>query len=244
MIHRAKSALRYVSLAEPLWHWRISKGNCPNCAGGLFASLGRSAFLTRCLGCKANVVTLSTVSVLRSLDLGRMRAHEFSSFGATFEFLKKLCAEFSFSEYFPSKPPVVNGIRNEDITNLTFPSNTFDLLTSNGVMEHVPEDIQGYRECHRILKPGGTLVFTVPLYDTPKSVKLASVNENGIVWHGTPEYHDSRLGGPFSAPTFWRHSWRDMRDRVGQVGFRSVELVDVTLSLSQGEPSMVVKAVK
>jgi SAM-dependent methyltransferase len=244
MIHRAKSALRYVSLAEPLWHWRISKGNCPNCAGGLFASLGRSAFLTRCLGCKANVVTLSTVSVLRRLGVSRMRAHEFSSFGATFQFLKKHCTNFTFSEYFPGKPPVVNGIRNEDITNLTFPSNSFDLLTSNGVMEHVPEDIQGYRECHRILKPGGTLVFTVPLYDTPKSVKLASVNEDGIVWHGTPEYHDSRLGGPFSAPTFWRHSWRDMCSRVRQIGFRSVELVDVILSPSQGEPSKVVKAVK
>jgi SAM-dependent methyltransferase len=173
-----------------------------------------------------------------------MRAHEFSSFGTTFEFLKRHCTDFTFSEYFPGEPPVVNGIRNEDITNLTFPSTSFDLLTSNGVMEHVPEDVQGYRECHRVLKPGGVLVFTVPLYDTLESVKLASVDGSGIVWHGTPEYHDSRLGGPLSAPTFWRHSWRDMCDRVRQVGFRSVELVDVILTPSQGEPSKVVKAVK
>jgi SAM-dependent methyltransferase len=244
MIPRATSALRYLSLAKPIWHWRLSKETCPHCDGRLFASLGKSAFLTRCLRCKANVVNLSTVSVLRSLDVSRMRAHEFSSFGATFEFLSKHCANFTFSEYFPGKPPVVNGIRNEDITNLTFPSNSFDLLTSNGVMEHVPEDVQGYRECYRVLKPGGSLVFTVPLYDTPESVKLASVNGSGIVWHGTPEYHDSRLGGAFSAPTFWRHSWRDMCDRVGQVGFRSVELIDVIIAQAQGEPSKVVKAIK
>jgi hypothetical protein len=88
------------------------------------------------------------------------------------------------------------------------------------------------------------LVFTVPLYDTPESVQLASVNGNGIVWHGSPEYHDSRLAVAFSAPTFWRHSWRDMCDRVHQVGFRSVELIDVTLSPSHGDPSKVVKAIK
>lgn len=244
MINRTKAALRYLSLAEPIWHWRLSKGNCPNCNSRLFASLGRSAFLTRCLGCKANVVNLSTVSVLRNLDVSRMRAHEFSSYGATFNFLKGHCHDFTFSEYFPGGAPVVNGVRNEDITNLTFLSNSFDLLTSNGVMEHVPEDIQGYQECHRILKPGGMLLFTVPLYDTPESIKLASINGNEIVWHGTPEYHDSRLAGPFSAPTFWRHSWRDMCDRVRQVGFRSVELVDVILSPSHGEPSQVIKAIK
>jgi SAM-dependent methyltransferase len=173
-----------------------------------------------------------------------MRAHEFSSFGATFEYFRKHCPNFTFSEYFPGEPPVVGGIRNEDITDLTFASVSMDLLTSNGVLEHVPEDVQGYRECHRVLRPGGVLIFTVPLYDTPESVKLASAGEHGIVWHGNPEYHDSRLGGPLSAPTFWRHSWRDMCQRVGQVGFRSVELVDVILTPMQGGPSKVVKAMK
>jgi SAM-dependent methyltransferase len=176
--------------------------------------------------------------------VSRMRAHEFSSFGATFEFLKRHCTDFTYSEYFPGKSAMVNGIRNEDVTNQTFASNSLDLLTSNGVMEHVPEDVQGYLECHRVLKPGGMLIFTVPLYDTPESIKLASLNGKEIVWHGTPEYHDSRLGGPFTAPTFWRHSLRDMCGRVRQVGFRSVELVDVTLSKSHGEPSKVIKAVK
>jgi SAM-dependent methyltransferase len=244
MMNRAKSALRYLSLAEPIWNWRLATGSCPSCDSRLFASLGRSAFLTRCLRCKANVVNLSTVSVLRGLDVSRMRAHEFSSFGATFEFLKRQCTDFTYSEYFPGKSAVVNGIRNEDVTNQTFVSNSLDLLTSNGVMEHVPEDVQGYRECHRVLKPGGMLIFTVPLYDTPESIKLASVNGNEIVWHGTPEYHDSRLEGPFTAPTFWRHSLHDVCERVRQVGFRSVELVDATLSKSHGEPSKVIKAVK
>ena len=190
-------------------------------------------------------MTLATVSVLRAIDLVPMRAHEFSSYGATFEFMKRSCPQFSFSEFFPRQPAIVDGIRNEDVTHLSFATDTFDLLTSNGVMEHVPADVQGYRECHRVLRRGGMLIFTVPLYDTPESVQLASLTESGdIVWHAQPEYHDSRRGGPLSAPTFWRHSLNDMCDRVQQVGFRSVELIDVTLCRSQGEPTKVIKAVK
>jgi SAM-dependent methyltransferase len=245
MLNRWGSALRYLRLAEPVWHWRLSGGICPNCGSHAFISLGRSAFLTRCLGCRTNAVTLATVSVLREIDLSHMRAHEFSSYGAAFEFMRRSCPQFTYSEFFPGQPAVVDGIRNEDITRLTFATDTFDVLTSNGVMEHVPADIQGYRECHRVLKPGGMLIFTVPLYDTPESVQLASLNESGdIVWHAQPEYHDSRRGGPLSAPTFWRHSLNDMCDRVQQVGFRSVELIDVTLCRSQGEPTKVIKAVK
>jgi len=244
MLNRATAALRYLSLAEPVWRWRLAGGHCPGCSNRVFASLGRSAFLTRCLRCKANAVNLSTVSVLRELDIAAMRAHEFSSYGATFDFLKQFCPQFTFSEFYPGKPPVVDGIRNEDITHLSFAPETFDLLTSNGVMEHVPEDIQGFRECHRVLKPRGALVFTVPLYDTPETIHLASITESGIVWHGNPEYHDSRIGGALSAPTFWRHSLNDICARVGDVGFRSVELIDVVLSPSQGEPSKVIKAIK
>jgi SAM-dependent methyltransferase len=189
-------------------------------------------------------VNLSTVSVLRELDIARMRAHEFSSYGATFEFLKRSCPQFTFSEFFSGQPAVVNGVRNEDITRLSIAPDTFDLLTSNGVMEHVPEDIQGYRECHRVLKRDGMLIFTVPLYNTPTSVHLASLTENGIVWHGVPEYHDSRIGGALLAPTFWRHFLNDICELVQQVGFRSVELIDVTLSALHGEPSKVIKAIK
>lgn len=245
ILSRASSILRYFTLAEPPYHWRVALGQCPRCGNRLFASFGRSAFLTRCLGCKANVVTLSTVAVLRKFEVSRLRAHELSSYGATFEYLRDQCPNFTFSEYIPNGPAFVGGIRNEDVTALSFASDSLDLLTSNGVMEHVPEDVRGYAECFRVLKPGGMLIFTVPLYDTESTVKMASMEGDGkIVWHREPEYHDSRRGGPKSAPTFWRHSCRDMVDRVRQVGFSHVDLLDVVLSKAQGEPSKVVCAIK
>ena len=50
-----------------------------------------------------------------------------------------------------------------DMTRLTFASNTFDMVIHSDTLEHVPEPIKGLTECRRVLKPGGTLFFTVPI---------------------------------------------------------------------------------
>lgn len=36
----------------------------------------------------------------------------------------------------------------------------FDVVTSNGVLEHVPQDVESIGEVHRVLKPGGMFVIT------------------------------------------------------------------------------------
>jgi len=43
-----------------------------------------------------------------------------------------------------------------------FQTSTFDAVTLNHVIEHVPDPVQTLRECFRILKPGGTLVLFTP----------------------------------------------------------------------------------
>ena len=43
---------------------------------------------------------------------------------------------------------------------LPYASDHFDTVTSNGVLEHVPDDRASLRELYRILKPGGTLAIT------------------------------------------------------------------------------------
>ncbi len=44
--------------------------------------------------------------------------------------------------------------------NLPYQDDQFDLITSNGVLEHVPDDERSLQELFRILKPGGTFVLT------------------------------------------------------------------------------------
>lgn len=43
-----------------------------------------------------------------------------------------------------------------------FPANSFDAVTLNHVIEHVPDPVLTLKECHRILKPGGKLVLCTP----------------------------------------------------------------------------------
>ena len=176
-----------------------------------------------------------------------LTAYELSSYGATFEFLRASFPDFLFSEYMPGRMPgaAYGGVRNEDVQCLTFADESLDVLTSNQVFEHVPNDLLAYAECFRVLKPGGALIFTVPLYDTPATEQVARLAADGsIEWMEKPDYHDSRLTGPRSVPVFWRHSIRDVTQRVLTAGFRRVTVEQVSVCLNQLEPQPVLYAVK
>jgi len=52
-------------------------------------------------------------------------------------------------------------IRKSDVMSLKFPDNAFDVVTSLGVFYHrnVTDDVRGFREIHRVLKPSGRFFF-------------------------------------------------------------------------------------
>jgi ubiquinone/menaquinone biosynthesis C-methylase UbiE len=51
-----------------------------------------------------------------------------------------------------------------DVSSLPFKDNFFDVVICAEVMEHIPEDRLAVREVIRVLKPGNTLVVSVPRY--------------------------------------------------------------------------------
>lgn len=112
-----------------------------------------------------------------------------------------------------------NGIRNESIANLTFSSNSFDEILSFDVLEHVPDFAKGFTECFRCLKPGGTLLFSVPFTKEPDTIVRAQIKSGGIISHLLPpEYH----GDPLNAKgclCFYNFGW-DLLGSLGQVGFQ------------------------
>lgn len=61
--------------------------------------------------------------------------------------------------------------------NLPLASNTFDLVLSHEVLEHVQDDRQAVQEIVRVLKPGGRLVMFVPNRGYP-------FETHGIYWRG------------------------------------------------------------
>ena len=138
---------------------------------------------------------------------------------------------------------VVNGIRNEDVQNLSMLDESLDLITSNQVFEHVPDDIAGYTECFRVLRPGGALIFTVPINNEPNTIMAAEKIGGKIIFHMEPEYHGSRAGGPKSALVFWHFSVQDICERVSRAGFNT-KLIDVMITPAQMIPQKVIYAVK
>src|SRR5215831_3044766 len=48
--------------------------------------------------------------------------------------------------------------------DLPFAENEFDTVVSTEVLEHVPDPLRALREMHRVLKPGGCLVLSTPMY--------------------------------------------------------------------------------
>ena len=49
-------------------------------------------------------------------------------------------------------------------TRLPFEDNIFDCVTLLDVLEHIKNDDDTISECRRVLKPGGSLILTVPAY--------------------------------------------------------------------------------
>ncbi len=249
-VKRLQAVYRYLNYwAEPVHKWRTSMGQCPLCGRRPFLSMGPTPLMTRCLSCAATVATLSLIPIIQQHFGDRAStkdAYELSSYGAMLKWLEQHMHSTTKSEYFPDHPrgTMVEGVLNQDVQKLTFPDASFDVLTSNQVFEHVADDIAGFKESNRVLRSGGAMIFSVPLYDTPSTLHTAELRNGEVVFFGEAEYHDSRIGGAKSAPVFWRHSLRDICSRVMQAGFRNAELKEVSIAPSQGHPVLVVYAIK
>lgn len=245
---RLSGALEYVKQSDPIHRWRVESAMCPLCGPAFFLAFAEDPFRVRCLNCKATVTSLAIAEAARHCrtDLQRTNAYEMSTYGSTYKFLKRHCRRVESSEYLPGVKPgaLVRGIRNEDAQNLSFDDCSFDLVTANQVFEHVPDVVKCFRECRRVLKPGGTLLYTVPLHDTTETRQVATLEKGTIRWLARPEYHSSRSTGRNSVPVFWRFSVHDIVRRTQAGEFQQVALLPVSLCKIQHRPQLVVQATR
>lgn len=115
-----------------------------------------------------------------------------------YSYMSSLFSGVRGSEYLPALDPGasdVNGIRNEDLTRLTFESEQFDSILTFDVLEHVPDYRAALSECARVLKPGGRIYITVPFTHDAQTVIRARMLPDGNVEHLLPpEYHGDPVG--------------------------------------------------
>lgn len=103
---------------------------------------------------------------------------------------------YACSEYFgPGAAPgeLRGGVRHEDLQRLSFADASLDLVLSSDVFEHVPDPYRGFREVHRVLKPGGRHLFTVAFHVGEFQDDVRAVMEDGRTtllkdawYHGDP----------------------------------------------------------
>jgi SAM-dependent methyltransferase len=205
-----------------LWGFR-----CPICGPSLMVRLSACEIGVRCVRCAASSMTLSLVCVLKELrpGLGNEAVYELSSRGPLFEFLRREVRRLAFSEFFDDVEPGVwrGGVQCQDVQRLTFNDSSFDVVTSTGVFEHVPDDARGFSEVRRVLRPGGIFVFAVPLSGAQDTVERARMRDGAVEHLLPPEYHGDRIRGRGRVLTF-RNYGRDITERLRSSGFRSADI--------------------
>ena len=86
---------------------------------------------------------------------------------------------------------MIEGVRHEDLTNLSFESESLDLVICLEVMEHIPDFKKAYKEIFRVLAPGGIVIFSAPFTANKEENTIrATMKSDGTINHiMEPEYH-------------------------------------------------------
>lgn len=190
-------------------------------------------------------------------DYKSLTIHESSpsSCGASLR-LKEVCPQYSCSYYYPDVAPgefhPVDGFQSQNLENMVFADESFDLFISQVVMEHVFDPARAFSEIARVLKPGGAHIFTVPIINKHlPTERWASKDDAGnIIYHHEPEYHGNPIDDEGVLVTL--HWGYDIADYISskcglsttivmidnlQLGIRA-EFIEVLLSRKSESPKL------
>jgi SAM-dependent methyltransferase len=126
---------------------------------------------------------------------------------------------FTSSDYAPNTDPgtFINGVRSEDLTQLTYPDHCFDLVLTSESLEHVPNLSAALNEIKRVLVPGGRHIFTIPLLpNVPHTFARTVIHPDGTFENRAPRI--AHPGGDWGYPVFTEFG-ADFPDLLREAGF-------------------------
>jgi len=174
-----------------IYLWRVRRCGCCKRLS-IFLCNGVSSEFRTCIFCSANERYELLAEELRDRygsELSQMEVLELDPHSPLRKMLS--CARKHVRSFYEpeeergsSRP---DGTVCQDITALTYENESFDLIVSSDVLEHVPCLESAFKETRRVLKPGRAHLFTVP----PRSKTRKRVDMVGMEIHHLepPEYH-------------------------------------------------------
>lgn len=172
----------------------------------------------------------SLAEIVVYINEKQLRVYSADAYSPMFLFLKAQLdpALFIYSEYFGPEyksGEMINGIRHEDLQATSFADESFDIILTCDVFEHIPNAIIAEREVVRMLKANGIYCFTVPyIPDGDGDLILAEAAGDGeIQYFAEPQYHGDPVRPDEGILVYRLFSFRDLRQRFEALGctFRS-----------------------
>jgi SAM-dependent methyltransferase len=154
-----------------------------------------------------------------------------------------VCSEYLGTHY--KSGEIIDGIRNEDLQNLSFDKNSFDIVISADVFEHISHPYKAHKEIYRVLKPNGRHIFTVPFYQEKfldeKRVKID--DDSKIIYFKEPLYHNDPLSE--KGILVYNIFSLEMIVKLAEIGFvTNLYLLKVPSAGIWGRNSIVFEAIK
>lgn len=167
---------------------KFKSGNCPFCGSGL-----RHRVLWLFLSRKTDFFN-ADLSVLH-----------FAPEHCFYKFMKKL----PNIRYLTADLSSPRAMVKMDISDIHFPDNSYDVILSSHVLEHVDNDLKAMKELHRVQKDNGWSIHSVPIdysrYSTFENPLIISSNERFKIFG---HFDHRRIYG------------RDYSERLESAGFK------------------------
>jgi SAM-dependent methyltransferase len=194
-----------------------NKGYCPICEAKTFFIVHDKWLRDHyhCVNCWSIPRNRALLNALNKFypDWKNAALHESSPGGPLYYYFKRKAKGYTTSHYFEDVPrgSYKDGFRSEDISELTFPDESFDIFITSDVFEHIMEPAKAFKEIGRVLKKGGVHIFTMPWY--PKletTVQRAAKTNEGMKHLQVPVYHGNPISEKGSLVTYdWGRDFVD-----------------------------------
>src|SRR5262245_14338956 len=162
----------------------------------------------------------SFVDGLKDKDFLQLKIAEINPCGALHSYLK-IHPNLYYSEWLDDIKPgeVHDGIRCEDLQQLSYPDGYFDIILTSDTLVHVPDPDRAWREIYRALKVGGYHIFTIPVSPSqPTTVRRANLVDGKRQNVLEPAYHGAWGDDHMFVYT---NFGMDVVDKLDGIGFKT-----------------------